>query len=74
MHTSDVIIVNTGTGRHDTEPDDCLCRVERLLDRVKGLSGRKSELCKCDPRDLNGKSSRRLCDILKPMCAVSSPS
>jgi hypothetical protein len=65
---SDVIVVNTSVGEKGPETADCLRRIERLLERVRGVSGRRSELFLCDLRDLNGKVSKKLLKTLKPMC------
>jgi len=65
---SDVIIVNTGTGKDGPQTDECLRRMQRLLDRVRGSSGKSTELFHCNPRDHDGRDCKRLMKILKPMC------
>jgi hypothetical protein len=65
---SDVIIVNTSVGRQGPETADCLRRVERLLERVRGITGRRGELLLADLRGLNGKNGKRLFKALKPLC------
>jgi hypothetical protein len=68
MVESDVIVVNTGIGTANSETEQCLHRVERLLDRIRGASGRPSELFLCDPRDQGGKACKKLLKALAPMC------
>ena len=65
---SDVIIVNTATGKPGPKTDECLRRVERLLDRLSGCSEQRGKLFHCDPRDHNGKDCKKLLKALKPMC------
>ena len=68
MVESDVVVVNAGTGAINPETEECLRRIERLLDRIRGASGRRGELFLCDPRDLNGKVCKKLLKALAPMC------
>ena len=65
---SDVIIVNTRVGQRTAETNECLRRVERLLDRTRCVSGRRSELFRCDPHDPDRGTRRRLLEALEPMC------
>ncbi len=65
---SDVIIVNPGVGGSGSESATCLRRIERLLERIGGLSERRGELFFCDPRDQNGQIGRKLLKALRPMC------
>ena len=65
---SDVIVVNTGAGARGLKTDECLHRVDRLLDRIHGVSSRRSELFLCDPRDQNGKACKKLLKALHRMC------
>ncbi len=66
---SDVIIVNTRVGNHGPETDECLRRVDRLLTRIRGVSGRHGELFMCELCDHDGPIERPLLKALKPMCA-----
>ena len=65
---SDVIIVNSSVGVRGPDTDDCLHRIERLLSRVRGVSGRRGELFLCNPVDPCGKVGKTLLKALKPMC------
>lgn len=65
---SDVIVVNTSVGKKGPETADCLRRIERLLERIRGITGRRGELILCHLRDLNGKVGKKLFKALKPMC------
>jgi len=65
---SDVIVVNTSVGKKGPETADCLRKVERLLERVRGITGRRGELLLADLRDLNGKVGKKLFKALKPLC------
>lgn len=64
---ADVIVVNTSVGKKGPETADCLRRIERLLERVRGVTGRRGELVLCDLRGLNGKIGKKLFKALKPM-------
>lgn len=65
---SDVVVVNTGLDARGAETDKCLRRIDRLLERIRGVSGRSSELFFCDPRDQNDKTCKKLLKALGPMC------
>lgn len=65
---SDAVVVNSGVGKRGPETAECLRRIERLLERVRGATDRESELFLCDLLDGNGKVSKRLFKSLKPMC------
>lgn len=65
---SDVIVLNTDGGENGPRTAECLCRIDRLLERVRGVSGRRGELFQCDPRDHTGKTFRKLLKALRPMC------
>ncbi len=65
---SDVIVVNTNSGTAGSETAECLRRIERLLERIRGISGRRGDLFLCDPRDPDTKVGRKLLKALKPMC------
>lgn len=65
---SDVVVVNTGIGQSRPETAGCLRRIERLLNRIRGVSGRRGDLFLCDPRNQDGKSCKKLFKTLKPMC------
>lgn len=65
---SDVIVVNTAAGASNEQTAECLRRIERLLERVRGLSGRRGELFLCDPTDGNTRQCKALRKALEPMC------
>jgi hypothetical protein len=65
---SDVIIVNTGAGKHTAETGECLRRIQQLLKRLRGQSGRPCQMFRCNPCDCRSPTSRRLLQALKPMC------
>jgi hypothetical protein len=65
---SDVIVVNNQVGRNGPETPECLRRVERLLDRIRGATSRRGQLFICDPCDLGNRDARKLLKALKPMC------
>lgn len=65
---SDVIVVNTSIGFSNEQTAECLRRIERLLERVRGKSGRRGELFLCDPVDVNTRQCKALQKALEPMC------
>jgi hypothetical protein len=65
---SDVIVVNTSIGTSNEQTAECLRRIERLLERVRGKSGRRGELFLCDPVDVNTRQCKALQKALEPMC------
>ncbi len=65
---SDIIVVNSGVGERGPQTAECLRRIECLLDRVRGLTHRTSELFLCDPQDGDGKVRKSLLKALAPMC------
>lgn len=65
---SDVILVNTGVGRMNSGSQECLRRIERLLERLSGGCEPRSELFLCHPVDLKDRTCKRLLRALKPMC------
>ncbi len=65
---SDVIVVNNKAGATGPHTAECVHRIERLLNRIRGGSGRRSELFLCDPFDFNGRACKKLLKALKPMC------
>ena len=67
---TDVIIVNPSAGASGLETQVCLQRIERLLDRVRGVTGRHGELFVCDPAKPTGKIGKSLLKALRPMCAA----
>ena len=69
---SDVILVNALVGKPTAETNECLRRIERLLDRTRSVSGRRSELFRCDPHDSNPGTRQRLLKALRPMCQGGS--
>jgi len=66
---SDVIIINPFTGVRGEETDVCLQRLDRLLERVRVVSGRRPETFRCDPGDESDRETKRLWRALKPMGA-----
>lgn len=69
---SDVILVNTATGKCTDDTRECLNRIERLIARLRGNSGQRTELFHCDPRDTKAKDCKRLLKALAPMCQSGS--
>ena len=65
---SDVIIINTGVGKRTAETAECLRRVGRLLQRVRGQSGRPCQIFRCNPCDCSSPTGQRLLKALEPMC------
>jgi len=65
---SEVIVINNKDGAMAPKAEECVHRIERLLDRIRGASGRRGELFICDPLNFKGKASRTLLKALKPMC------
>lgn len=65
---SDVIIVNSKVGAVEPQTEECVRRIQQLLERIHGVSGRRGELYFCDPFDQKGPDCRRLLKALKPMC------
>ena len=64
----DVIVINIRVGQRSPETEECLRRVERLLTRIRGVSGRHGELFMSDLCDQDGSIDRPLLKALKPMC------
>lgn len=69
---SEVIIVNSQTGMRTGETDECLGRVEQLLERIRQVSGRNSELFVCDPGDPADATTTQMLQSLRPMCQRGS--
>lgn len=65
---SDVVVVNPSVGATGPETAECLRRIQRLLERIRGVSERHSELFLCDPRKQDGKVCKKLFKALRPMC------
>ncbi len=65
---SDVIVVNSATNQVGPTTEKCLRRIDRLLDRARGESGRRGELFLCNPREVTGKHCNKLLRALQPMC------
>jgi hypothetical protein len=65
---TDVILVNPSIGSATVETPICLRRIERLLERVRGVTGREGQLFVCDPSKPNGRVGKKLLKSLKPMC------
>lgn len=65
---SDVIVVNTALGKTETETGVCLRRIQRLLERIRGVSDRQGQLFQCNPCEPNDRRCKELLKALKPMC------
>ncbi|MEK6677612.1 MAG: hypothetical protein AABZ47_18410 [Planctomycetota bacterium] len=65
---SDVIIVNTASGRRGVETDECLHRISHLLERLRVIGERRGELFICDLAHPDTKVLKLLLKALKPMC------
>lgn len=65
---SDVIVVSEKIGKETTETDQCIRRIEQLLARARGVSGKRSDLFFCDPFDHKGRDCKKLLKILEPIC------
>lgn len=65
---SDVIIVNNKVGDPTPETAACVRRIERLLERVRGVCNRRGELFLCDPCSADGKPLGKLLTALEPIC------
>lgn len=65
---SDVVIINSTIGDPSSETDECLRRIAQLLNRVRGVCGRKNELFLCDPSDYRDTVTKKLLQTLKPIC------
>ena len=70
---SDVIVVNKRVSRVGPGTNECLRRIERLLERMRAVSGRQGVLFLCDSLEYqNGKINGKLFKTLKPMCTGGS--
>ncbi len=69
---SDVILVNTGAGERGEETDECLRRIRRLIERLRGHSDQQRELFHCNPREPKEKDCKSLLKALEPMCCGGS--
>lgn len=65
---SDVIIINSKVGAGGAQTDECLGRLQRMLDRLSAYSGQRSRLFRCDPLDHRDQDCKKLLAALKPMC------
>lgn len=65
---SDVIVVNNGVGANGAGTTECLRRIERLLERIRGESKRRAQTFICDPCEIGDRVSKKLLKALKPMC------
>lgn len=72
MVESDVIIVNPGMGADGPDSADCVKRIQKLLKRIRGNSGRNGELFLCDPFDPDSRPCKKLFKAIKPMCKGGS--
>jgi hypothetical protein len=64
---ADVAVVNTAAGDRGLETDLCVRRIGRLLERLRGLSGRRSEFLVCEPRNAAGQVCEELVAALEPL-------
>jgi len=69
---SDVIVVNTQSGEHNSETDECLRRVRQLLDRLRFGRTKACELFLCDPANHDDGTCKKLMQALRPMCQRGS--
>lgn len=65
---SEVIIVNEKVGERSPQTDECIHRIERLLDRLAGRDGKRGQLFFCDPYGRQGRDCKRLFSTLKTAC------
>jgi len=65
---SDVIVVNNQAGKSGPQSADCVRRIERLLEHVRGACGRRGELFLCNPCEGDGREAKKLLEALAPMC------
>ena len=65
---SDVVVVNNKVGEATPHTAACLRRIDKLLERVHGVCGRRTELYFCDPCGSNGRAIKELLETLEPMC------
>jgi hypothetical protein len=64
---SDVVVVNTGVGGTTHVVDECVRRLERVLEHVRGDGGFKNMLFACDPSDPDDPLCTKL---LARVCAM----
>jgi len=65
---SDVIVINDHAGECGSQTEPCILRIEHLLDRLSGVSGKRGELFFCNPMDHSGKDCKKLLKALAPLC------
>lgn len=72
---SDIVVVNTAVGGTSEVVDQCVRRLERVLDHVRPPAGQRSPLYSCDPADphdpLRTKLLERIAELLDPKRAPS---
>lgn len=64
---SDVILINTAVPTPDPPEPECLIRIERLLERLRGFSDQRAELFHCNPTNPKERDCKKLLKALKPM-------
>ena len=64
---SDVILINTYVAIEGDPAPECIIRIERLLERLRGFSDQRTELFHCNPTKPKEKVCKQLLKALKPM-------
>lgn len=67
---SDVIVINSQVGKLGPSPTACVQRIDRLLERIKQVDGKRAQLFFCNPIDRTGRDCKKLIKALKPMCTM----
>jgi len=65
---SDVIVINSQVGKLGPGPTACVQRIDRLLERIKQVDGKRAQLFFCNPIDRSGRDCKKLIKALRPMC------
>ncbi len=66
---SDVVVMNRVAGRDGAAAEECIGRIERLLERIGRSTEHQAALFHCDPRDLDDHTTQSLYRALEPFCA-----
>jgi hypothetical protein len=64
---SDVILINTNVPIEGDPAPECIIRIERLLERLRGFSDQRTELFHCNPTNPKDSVCKKLLKALKPM-------
>jgi len=67
---SDVIVINSQIGTLGPSPTACVQRIDRLLERIKQVDGKRAQLFFCNPVDRSGRDCKKLIRALRPMCTM----